>query len=107
MPTMAANHPGLVRGLQQRAAQARGMSPTPRRVVKGLITDHGGRAQIICDATRDGITLHHSAGRSERITQAERALVHSVLERQLTADWPPYIRRLEASGMLEQHYERE
>jgi hypothetical protein len=46
---------------------------------------------IICDATRSGVTLYHPGRPPERLTTAERQLVHDLFEQRLAADWPPYI----------------
>ncbi|GLZ01947.1 hypothetical protein [Actinoplanes sp. NBRC 103695] len=56
---------------------------------------------IICDASREGVTLHFTNGAPpERVSTQERQLVHQVLEQQLVADWPPYMRQLAAAGRL-------
>lgn len=56
---------------------------------------------VICDASRQGMTLHFADGRPpERITADERQLVHQVLERQLAADWPVYVQRMIDKGKI-------
>jgi hypothetical protein len=49
---------------------------------------------IICDASHDGATVQRPDGSTEQITPQEREVVHQVIERQLTADWPPFARTL-------------
>jgi hypothetical protein len=70
--------------------------PTPGLHLTVSQRAHG----IICDATRRGVTFHHPDGTGEQVTPTERDLVHHVLEERLAADWPPYIRSLQANGQL-------
>lgn len=61
----------------------------------GLFLTISQRAQaIICDASREGLTMYYPGGRSEKITPEERQVVHDVIEQRLVADWPPYARSL-------------
>jgi hypothetical protein len=48
---------------------------------------------ILCDASRQGLILYYRDG-SEQVTPVRRQELRSVLEGQLGAEWPAYIRRV-------------
>lgn len=59
--------------------------------VPGLFLTVSHRAlAIICDASREGVTLVYLDGGTEQITAAERDRVHDALEQKLSEDWPAY-----------------
>jgi hypothetical protein len=45
-------------------------------------------------------TIFYLDGTREELTEEEREVVHKVLERRLTTDWPPYVRKMLTSGRL-------
>jgi hypothetical protein len=74
-----------------------GHTPTP-----GMYVQVSQRAHIvICDATREGMTLHYADGGSERLRPEERVLVREALADRLNEDWPRYVGELIDSGKLD------
>ncbi len=74
-----------------------GRAPTP-----GMYVQVNQRAHIvICDATREGMTLHYSDGGSERLRPEERALVREGLAQRLSEDWPQYVGELIENGKID------
>ncbi|HSA52061.1 MAG TPA: hypothetical protein VLH10_18395 [Yinghuangia sp.] len=72
---------------------------TERNPAPGMYVRISQRAHIvICDATREGMTLHYADGGSERLRPEERVLVREALADRLSEDWPRYVAELTDSG---------
>lgn len=55
---------------------------------------------ILCDSSRDGLTLHYPDGTNEKVSDTERDAVHHALAEALDSDWPAYAQSLIASGRI-------
>jgi hypothetical protein len=54
---------------------------------------------ILCDASRQGVTVYYRDG-TEHITPAHRQDLRAMIANRLAADWPGYINRCVSSGKV-------
>jgi hypothetical protein len=72
----------------------------PELPILGLYVTVSVRAYWHLTDAAERYRIHFNDGTSETLTPEERQAVHGAFERQLDADWPPYIRTMLESGRL-------